>query len=111
LDFALFLVSHLATAEGKPHEEGGRVMLKHFRGSRAIGQWSNFVFGLERDQQEQDENLRHVSTLRILKDRYTGRSTGQCLYLGYTQETGRLRELAGNPFDEPNEQPQGKEDF
>lgn len=112
LDFGLFLVSHLATPEGKPHEEGGRVMLKHFRGSRAIGQWSNFVFGLERDQQCPDESLRHVSTLRILKDRYTGRSTGKCLYLGYIPETGRLKELEDNPFDSPDDnKPEGKEDF
>lgn len=86
-------------------------MLKHFRGSRAIGQWSNFVFGLERDQQCPDENLRHVSTLRILKDRYTGRATGQCLYLGYTPETGRLKELEENPFEGTDSKPEGKEDF
>lgn len=112
LDITLFLVSHLATPEGKPHEEGGRVMLRHFRGSRAIGQWSSFAFALERDQQEPDENLRHVSTLRILKDRYTGRATGKCLYLGYSPETGRLKELEDNPFDGITDaQPEGRSDF
>lgn len=94
LDVTLFLISHLATPEGKPHEEGGRVQLRHFRGSRAIGQWSNFVFGLERNQQEEDPEKRHVSTFRILKDRYTGRSTGRTFGLRYDQTTGRLIECS-----------------
>lgn len=97
LPCSLFLISHLTTADGVPHEEGGRVQLKHFRGSRAIGQWSNFVFGLERNQQEEDEAKRHTSTFRILKDRYTGQATGKTFHLRYDQETGRLLE-ADNPF-------------
>jgi twinkle protein len=48
-------ISHLATPEGKPHEEGGRVTIRHFRGSRSIGFWSHFMFGLERNQQAEDE--------------------------------------------------------
>ena len=111
LHFSLFMISHLATPEGKSHEEGGRVMLRHFRGSRAIGQWSNFVLGIERDQQGADPKLRHVSTLRVLKDRYTGRATGKCIYLGYSPETGRLTEIDGNPFDVPVVEPKGKSDF
>jgi twinkle protein len=47
----LLFVSHLATPEGKPHEEGGRVTIRHFKGSRAIGYWSVFMLGLERNQQ------------------------------------------------------------
>lgn len=92
LDFTLFLISHLSTPEGKSHEEGGRVMLKHFRGSRAIGQWSNYVYGIERNQQDADETMRHTSTFRVLKDRYTGRATGLTFGLKYNQETGRLTE-------------------
>jgi twinkle protein len=45
LHFTLYFISHLNTPEGKPHEEGGRVMIRHFKGSRAIGQWSSFMFG------------------------------------------------------------------
>ena len=100
LKFTLFLISHLSTPDGKPHEEGGRVMLKHFRGSRAIGQWSSFVVGLERNQQDVDTEARHTTTLRILKDRYTGRSTGECLYLGYSPETGRLTPKDNCPFQD-----------
>ena len=90
LNINIHFISHLTTAEGKPHEEGGRVQIRHFRGSRAIGQWSSFMFGLERNQQADTTEERHTSTLRILKDRYTGRATGFTQLLRYNQETGRL---------------------
>lgn len=92
LDICIIQVSHLATPDGRPHEEGGRVMIRHFKGSRAIGFWSHFMFGLERDQQSEDERVRSTTTFRILKDRYTGRGTGQVFYFGYDQETGLLYE-------------------
>jgi twinkle protein len=83
---------HLTTPEGKPHEEGGRVTIRHFKGSRAIGFWSHFMFGLERNQQSEDEAERSTTTFRILKDRNTGNSTGQVFYLGYDRDNGRLHE-------------------
>lgn len=90
LQFVLHFISHLATPEGKPHEEGGRVMIRHFRGSRAIGFWCHYMFGLERNQQAEDENERSTSTLRCLKDRPTGQATGQTLRLFYHRPTGLL---------------------
>ena len=92
LNITIHLVSHLATPEGTPHEEGGRVMIRHFKGSRAIGFWCHYMFGLERSQQHEDERMRSITTFRVLKDRYTGRSTGQVVYLGYDRETGHLFE-------------------
>lgn len=86
----IICVSHLATPEGKPHEEGGRVMIRHFKGSRTIGFWSHFMFGLERNQQSDDPAERSRTTFRILKDRFTGRGTGQTLSISYEQATGRL---------------------
>ena len=88
----VLFVSHLATPEGTPHEEGGRVKIRHFKGSRAIGFWSHFMIGLERDQQAEDEEDRSTTTYRMLKDRYTGRSTGETYRIGYEQQTGRLVE-------------------
>jgi len=107
LKVSLFLISHLNTPEGKPHEEGGRVQIKHFFGSRAIGQWANFVIGIERNQQHEDELLRHVSTIRILKDRYTGRSVGTCVYLDYNATTGRLVETKDDPFSANSKEDDG----
>lgn len=105
LDVIIHFVSHLATPEGKPHEEGGRVSIRHFKGSRAIGFWSFFMFGLERDQQHENPALRQVTTLRFLKDRYTGQSTGDTLYLGYDKDTGMLSVLPGNPFEDESAGP------
>jgi twinkle protein len=92
LGIIIHLVSHLATPEGKPHEEGGRVMIRHFKGSRAIGFWCMFMFGLERDQQHENPEWRGITTFRVLKDRNTGRSSGQCVYFGYEAKTGQLNE-------------------
>lgn len=94
----IFFISHLATPDGKPHEEGGRVSIRHFKGSRSIGFWSHFMFGMERDQQADNIALRHTTALRCLKDRYTGQSTGAVVYLGYDAETGMMYET-----DEPND--------
>lgn len=105
LGLIIHLVSHLATPEGKPHEEGGRVMIRHFKGSRAIGYWSFFMFGLERDQQHKDEQRRSVTTFRVLKDRYTGQATGQKFGLGYDAKTGRLFECELPDDDEEKSSP------
>ncbi|CAB4165435.1 Archaeal primase DnaG/twinkle, TOPRIM domain [uncultured Caudovirales phage] len=104
LGICLYMISHLTTPDGTPHEEGGRVMIRHFKGSRAIGFWSHFMFGLERDQQHEDPKLRSITTFRCLKDRYTGQSVGQTFYLGYDLNTGILNETemptAADDFDD-----------
>lgn len=106
----VYFISHLATPEGKPHEEGGRVMIRHFRGSRSIGFWSHFMFGLERDQQAEDEGARNQTTFRVLKDRNTGQATGKCLHFTYDHMTGRLNigsdpEPEGSGFTDETEGP------
>jgi len=88
LDCTIYYISHLTTPEGKPHEEGGRVFEKHFRGSRSIAFWSHFMFGIERNKQEPNG----VTTFRVLKDRYTGDSTGVKFGLSYNTDTGLLEE-------------------
>lgn len=90
LQIIIHFISHLTTPEGKPHEEGGHVSIRHFKGSRAIGFWSYFMFGLERNQQAEDPEQRSTTTFRCLKDRYTGQATGCLLYLGYDPVTGLL---------------------
>lgn len=105
LNICIYFVSHLATPEGKPHEEGGRVMIRHFKGSRAIGFWSFFMFGLERDQQSEDEDERLTTTFRVLKDRYTGQATGHVFRLKYDLATGTLIETTAvaNDFDDEDD--------
>jgi twinkle protein len=109
LGIIIHFVSHLTTPEGKPHEEGGRVSIRHFKGSRAIGFWSYFMFGLERDQQAEDPTVRMTTTLRILEDRYTGQATGEVIYLGYDRDTGLLSvtgaPTSAAPFKDETGQP------
>ncbi|MDO8839662.1 MAG: toprim domain-containing protein [Parvibaculum sp.] len=100
LNIILIFVSHLTTADGVPHEEGGRVTIRNFKGSRAIGFWSHYMIGLERDQQAEDPRIQQTTTLRVLKDRYTGQATGKCFFLGYEVDTGRLY-----PTDDPSKEP------
>jgi len=92
LKFTLYFISHLATPEGKPHEEGGRVFIRHFKGARAIGFWCHYMFGLERNQQA-GEDTRHTTTFRVLKDRYTGQATGCTFLLKYHADTGKLEHI------------------
>lgn len=89
----IHFVSHLTTPEGKAHEEGGRVLEKHFTGSRAIARWSHYMFGLERDKQHADAVQRQTTTVRVLKDRFTGSATGERFGIRYDRETGYLNEV------------------
>jgi twinkle protein len=100
LDCTIFYVSHLRKASGTPHEEGGRVTADQFKGSGAIVFWSNFLIGLERNQQASDVEERNTTTLRVLKDRNTGDSTGVTISLEYNPVTGRWFEQEADEFDE-----------
>lgn len=95
LGLIIHCISHLTTPEGKSHEEGGRVMEKHFTGSRAIARWSHFMIGLERNKQAEDPAERQTTTVRVLKDRYTGRGSGRTMLLRYDHGTGHLSETDG----------------
>lgn len=99
LGINLYVVSHLATPDGTPHEEGGRVMAKHFKGSRSIIYWAHFMFGFERNTQAEDVQERQRTTVRIIKDRFTGQSTGETFFLGYERERGILHEQAYTPSE------------
>lgn len=100
LPITIHLVSHLATPDGTPHEEGGRVMIRHFKGSRAIGFWCVTMLGLERNQQHENEALRCVTTVRVLKHRPVGHVVGSTIFFRYEQGTGRYVELDHDPFKE-----------
>lgn len=84
----LHFISHLTTPTGTAHEEGGRVLEKHFTGSRAIARWAHNMFALERNKQEPDS----PTVFRILKERETGDATGLTFGLRYDRDLGRLFE-------------------
>ena len=91
LKFALILVSHLKRPDGRGHEEGGLTSLSQLRGSAGIAQLSDMVFGLERNQQ--DEDLADVTRVRVLKTRWSGQ-TGLSVSLDYSHDTGRIAEIS-----------------
>ena len=92
LKIGMILVSHLKRPEGRGHEDGATTSLSQLRGSAGIAQLSDIVIGLERDQQAEG-NDRNITSIRILKNRFTG-ETGISCRLEYSKETGRLKEIA-----------------
>lgn len=90
LSIKIYIASHLSRPEGKSHEEGGHVSLKHFRGSNGIVMFASFVLGLERDQQAENQDERTKTVVRCLKDRYTGNSVGKTKALYYDTLSGSL---------------------
>ena len=98
-NIGLLLVSHLRRPSGdRGHEDGREVSLSHLRGSASIAHLSDAVIALERNQQANDEQSANTTTIRILKNRYTG-DTGISCYLHYNKETGRMTQI-DNPFAE-----------
>lgn len=106
LDCTIYYISHLTTPDGKPHEEGGRVFEKHFRGSRSIAYWSHFMFAMERNKQSDDP-----TTFRVLKDRYTGDSAGLTFGLRYDTKTGLLEECALPTKDDHGFKPEVDDEY
>jgi twinkle protein len=96
LNIHLFMVSHLRRPQGKSHEEGGKTSLSDLRGTAGIGQLADTVIGLERDGQNEDEQIRNTTLLRVLKSRFTG-ITGPSSYLFFDKNTYRLTEVKGTP--------------
>ena len=89
----LILVSHLRRIDGnKGHEKGAETDISHLRGSHSIGQVSDSIITLERNQQSDDPVEAATTRVRILKSRYTG-DVGVATHLLYDKETGRLSEI------------------
>lgn len=90
LNVGLILISHLKRPSGdKGHEDGAQTSMAQLRGSAAIGQLSDMVIGLERNQQSEDRA--NVTTARVLKNRFSG-ETGIACALEYSKDTGRMIE-------------------
>ena len=92
LNISLLLVSHLRRPTSSGHEEGAATSLSQLRGSASIGQLSDIVFGLERNGQHEDEKERHTTTIRVIKNRFSG-LTGPASKLYYDRTTGRMEEV------------------
>tara|TARA_B110000285_G_scaffold115076_1_gene130416 strand:+ start:160 stop:564 length:405 start_codon:yes stop_codon:yes gene_type:complete len=107
LNIGMFIVSHLKrpTEGNKGHEDGRQISLSHLRGSGSISQLSDFVIGLERDQQGNGG-----TNVRVLKARYKGSKTGLAGELSYNGVTGRLKECSSE-YAKSDSKGQLREDF
>jgi twinkle protein len=52
------------------------------------------MIGFERNTQAEDAFVKTVTTLRVVKDRYTGQATGSTILLGYDSDRGLQYELS-----------------
>ena len=87
---ALFLVSHVRrTHSDQTHEEGARVNIGQLRGSHSIGQLSDGIIALERNQQA--DRGKTDTTVRVLKNRYAG-ELGVACNLTYNLDTCKFYE-------------------
>lgn len=87
LGVCIIMVSHLKRPNGTDaHEEGGVTSLAQLRGSAGIGQLADVVLGLERNGQHEDEFMRDLVTVRVLKSRKTGRTGPACQLLYNSSE-------------------------
>lgn len=102
----LFLVCHVSGDDnGKPYEEGGRIKLNKLRGSRSIGQLSDAVIALERDQQSEQGG--DQTTVRVLKNRYSG-EVGVASRISYDLSTCRYNEIS---YETAESKRQAHDDF
>lgn len=93
LNIWILLVSHLNPPKsGASHEAGGKVEQGQFTGSRAIMRWCQFMLGVERNTLHEDPKERCKGLVRCIKDRFSGKATGQTIGFVYDTETGMTLE-------------------
>jgi len=94
LEVVIFLIVHLRKeGTGRSFEQGATPTLDDLRGSGSLKQLSWDVISLSRNQQHPDEICRNTTELTVLKCRHTGR-TGSAGFLRYSEDTGRMEEVA-----------------
>lgn len=87
----LYLICHLSgSGSDGSYEEGGRVKLTNLRGSKSIGQLSDTVIALERNQQADEGSTDTV--VRVLKSRWTG-DVGPASLIRWSKQTCRYEEI------------------
>lgn len=85
-------VCHLTKPKNTPFEEGGQISLRDLRGSGSLYQLADGCIGYERNQQHSDPTIRNTIAVRMLKDRFGGK-TGIVDALQYDTSKGRLHDV------------------
>ena len=87
LGFFYYCFCHLkAPVQGKTHEEGGKVKVAQFRGSRAMAEKTKLMLGIGRDQYAEDEVTRNTSQHHLLLNSGFGKTGTFDVF--YDDETG-----------------------
>ena len=87
----IHIVSQLKKSD-KAHEEGSRGTLQDLKGAGSLASVPDAVIMLERNRQDPDEVKANTTTVRVLKNRMTGR-VGPASAFYYDRTTGRLRDV------------------
>ena len=96
----IHIVSQLVK-NGKAFEEGERITMQDLRGSGSLASVPNTVIALERNRQDPDEVVKNTTTVRVLKNRLTGKC-GIASALYYNHNCGRLEEVEYQESDAGN---------
>lgn len=94
LNVGLHVICHLRKAKAgeKDWSEGRKITMADLRGTGALAQLASAVIGVERDSTSENSLVRCTSTIRVIKNRFAGK-TGVACALRYNEETGEVREL------------------
>jgi hypothetical protein len=96
----IHIVSQLVK-NGKAFEEGERITMQDLRGSGSLSSVPNTVIALERNRQDPDPVVSNTTTVRVLKNRLTGKC-GVAAALYYDRNIGRLEEVEYRESDAGN---------
>lgn len=98
----IVVVSHLRKVDTKatPFEQGGTISLDDLRGSGSLKQIPDTILALERDQQADEEDVKNLMKLRVLKCRFTG-NTGLAGYIRFDKSKNILEDV--DPLEIKNE--------
>ena len=96
----IHIVSQLVK-NGKAFEEGERITMQDLRGSGSLSSVPNTVIALERNRQDPDAIVSNTTTVRVLKNRLTGKC-GVASALYYDRNIGRLEEVEYRESDAGN---------
>lgn len=87
----IHVISHIKKSD-KNVDEGARLSLSDLRGSGSLAQIADNVFSLERNRQHTDDKVSNTTTIRVLKNRKTGKC-GSASALLYDSKTAMLAEV------------------
>lgn len=90
----IIVVSHLRKGDTKstPFEQGGTISLDDLRGSGSLKQLPDTVLALERNQQADDDSMKNILKVRVLKCRFTG-NTGLAGYLRFNKSKNIIEDV------------------